>query len=522
MLNKFKKLVTKPKLFIRDSKLIRKMNEPSDNLNIQPVSTNHINAERTGEKDIKLFVKNHLSTHSRVAFIDPKPGKRMIAFTRSNYIEELCCSICSLESNDFELSHITREGLKKGVSQKELYNSFWLKPIQQFRLTNKSNRVERVYFEVQKWTEDEGFIMSPSSNHISRKLWESTIDTHQLFDKGKVNNYSKILGESCETECNFDIDYVFTWVNSEDKNWQSMYKIHSSTEMTDSDNESRFYSRDELKYALRSIELYAPWVRNIFIVSNCQPPSWLKVSDRLQWVNHESIINEEHLPTFNSHAIESCLHKIVGLSNHFIYANDDILLMRPTDKSDFFEPNGNCKIKLEPYGNVNGEVCDSSPDYLNASRNSQRLLASKFSIMPSQLHRHTHQALRVDILNEIESEFKHEFERTRSSKFRTIYDINITSFLFHHYSYYLGRSIKVYPTVLLAKENSKYVEQFNSLLNQKSEVIFNDKSRALTVCINDGTDSHKNEHWNKTIVSFLNTYFKERSVFEVNLNNNVG
>ena len=77
----------------------------------------------------------------------------------------------------------------------------------------------------------------------------------------------------------------------------------------------RFEDNDELKYSLRSLEKHAPWVRNIYVVTNGQMPSWLDLNHpRIHLVTHEEIfLNKSHLPTFSSPAIESHLHRIKGI-----------------------------------------------------------------------------------------------------------------------------------------------------------------------------------------------------------------
>jgi len=78
--------------------------------------------------------------------------------------------------------------------------------------------------------------------------------------------------------------------------------------------ENRFQDNDELKYSLRSLEKYANWIRNIYLVTNGQIPNWLNMSHpRIRLVTHEDIFpNKSHLPTFSSPAIESNLHRIKG------------------------------------------------------------------------------------------------------------------------------------------------------------------------------------------------------------------
>ena len=72
---------------------------------------------------------------------------------------------------------------------------------------------------------------------------------------------------------------------------------------------------NQLKYSIRSIEMYAPWIRNIYIVTNGQKPSWAKLDHpNVFVVSHKEIFQQEtDLPTFNSMAIEVHLHQIEGL-----------------------------------------------------------------------------------------------------------------------------------------------------------------------------------------------------------------
>ncbi|KAG7246090.1 hypothetical protein CRUP_030852, partial [Coryphaenoides rupestris] len=90
---------------------------------------------------------------------------------------------------------------------------------------------------------------------------------------------------------------------------------------------SRFEDNEELRYSLRSVERHAPWVRHIFVVTNGQIPSWLNLDNsRITVVAHQEIFqNLSHLPTFSSPAIETHIHRIPGLSQKFIYLNDDVM-----------------------------------------------------------------------------------------------------------------------------------------------------------------------------------------------------
>lgn len=101
---------------------------------------------------------------------------------------------------------------------------------------------------------------------------------------------------------------------------------------------SRFEDNEELRYSLRSLVRFAPWVRHIFIVTNGQIPYWLNLDNpRISVVTHEEIFpNKSHLPTFSSPAIESHLHRIPDLSDKFLYFNDDVMFGAEVWPDDFF------------------------------------------------------------------------------------------------------------------------------------------------------------------------------------------
>nr|XP_039262735.1 N-acetylglucosamine-1-phosphotransferase subunits alpha/beta-like [Styela clava] len=111
---------------------------------------------------------------------------------------------------------------------------------------------------------------------------------------------------------------------------------------------SRFEDNEELRYSLRSIEKFAPWIRKVFIVTNGQIPYWLNMDNpRIIIVTHEDIfVNKTHLPTFSSPAIESHIHRIPGLAKKFIYMNDDVMFGRPVWPDDFYTHSFGQKVYL--------------------------------------------------------------------------------------------------------------------------------------------------------------------------------
>src|SRR5690606_15958734 len=105
--------------------------------------------------------------------------------------------------------------------------------------------------------------------------------------------------------------------------------------------EARFTSRDELRYSLRSLWTDAPWINRVWIVTDGQTPPWLDdAHPMVSVVDHKEIFSDASvLPVFNSHAIETQLHHIAGLAEHFLYLNDDFFLGRTLWPHTFFEGN---------------------------------------------------------------------------------------------------------------------------------------------------------------------------------------
>ena len=137
------------------------------------------------------------------------------------------------------------------------------------------------------------------------------------------------------------VDVVFTWCDGNDPRFKQerieRLKKSGLSFQEKAQGAARFFDNEELKYSLRSVEKYIPWVNHIFIVTNGQRPKWLAKHPKISIVDHRDIIPNELLPTFNSLMIEMYLHKIPGLSEKFIYFNDDMFVNAPLTPEFFFE-----------------------------------------------------------------------------------------------------------------------------------------------------------------------------------------
>ncbi|EKE44823.1 hypothetical protein OCGS_1056 [Oceaniovalibus guishaninsula JLT2003] len=255
-----------------------------------------------------------------------------------------------------------------------------------------------------------------------------------------------------ELSRDFPVDAVYTWVNAADPDWQDLIAPYREATRPDPD---RFAQLDELKYSLRSLASYAPWVRTIYIVSNCAPPAWLKAHRKIRWIRHEEIIPAEYLPTFNSHAIETFLHRIDGLSEQFIYLNDDFMLADHAHKAHFFDHRGRAISRLEPYGAVLKipPLLDSgeAQEWQSAAMNGARMIEARFGTFPMRLHQHCPFALCRSDYAAMEDEFSDAIRTTRAARFRSHDDVSFTSFLYHHYVAENGRGVRSSAAVKIVR-----------------------------------------------------------------------
>lgn len=145
------------------------------------------------------------------------------------------------------------------------------------------------------------------------------------------------------------IDFVLIWVDGSDPQWQAEKEKYLATEKGIIDaTQTRYRDWDNLKYWFRAVEKYAPWVNRVHFVTCGQMPDWLDPNaPKLHLVNHSDFIPAEFLPTFSSHPIELNLHRIDGLSEQFVYFNDDFFLTAPVRPEDFFRNGLPCDSMAE-------------------------------------------------------------------------------------------------------------------------------------------------------------------------------
>jgi len=181
----------------------------------------------------------------------------------------------------------------------------------------------------------------------------------------------------------------------------------------------RYRDNDELRYSLRSLEQFAPWVRCIHLVTDGSAPSWLNhESERIRVVPHSSIFRDPGvLPSFNSNAIEMNLHRIPELPPKFLYLNDDVFLGRPL-RPDYFRRGGADLFFLDadPWPTLR-----TGPDVHDYSYERTARLVAEFTgrSAPPGMPAHVPQLYDRDALAALEQCFAEEFQRTSSRRLRS-------------------------------------------------------------------------------------------------------
>lgn len=148
------------------------------------------------------------------------------------------------------------------------------------------------------------------------------------------------------------IDFIVTWVDMDDPAWQEEFRRYSSMQRNEKNSvsEARFRDYGFLRYWFRGVEKFAPWVNKIHFVTCGQAPDWLDRSNpKLHLVNHSDFVPAEFLPTYNSVVIERYIHRIPGLSDRFVYFNDDFYIIRPIGEDRFFRGGLPCDIAAFQY-----------------------------------------------------------------------------------------------------------------------------------------------------------------------------
>ena len=328
------------------------------------------------------------------------------------------------------------------------------------------------------------------------------------------------------------IDFIITWVDGNDSKWRKEKDKYDTSIKNSSNSEERYRDWEQLKYWFRGVEKYAPWVNKIYFVTCGQKPEWLNEKNpKLVLVDHKDYIPKEYLPTFSSHVIELNFNKIEELSEHFVYFNDDVFIINPVKKTDFFK-NGiprddYVENALVPTGNGDyfPYILMNNSEFINKHFNKREVIKkniTKFfnvkygvknnfkNILMLAYNKfsgfsvsHQSSAFLKSVLNEVWEQEEQLLRDTSSNKFRTKNDVNQYIFKYWQYCTYkfIPRRSAFGKNMTIGNENTEIIK---AILGNKYK----------TICINDSNTIEDFEAVKKKINSAFEKKFPNKSSFE--------
>lgn len=303
------------------------------------------------------------------------------------------------------------------------------------------------------------------------------------------------------------IDIVYLWCDLADEKFKKKKEECAKKYGVEfnANNDCRYIDNDELKYSLRSLEKFAPWINNIFIVTDEQVPKWLNLDHpKVKIVDHKDIMLHDVLPCFNSTAILHNIVNIQGLSEYFLYSDDDTFFGDYVAPEFFFKGDKLVCRFIKPYGE------DDNSGYTNILRNGDKLLKERFgNELPIGLKPHHNiDAYKKSLILKCKEEFKEEIEKSSIEHFRKSSDIERA--IYQKYACLTGAGIlkRTDKTAFLSKKKDS-IELFSNSRKKEQKL---KKFRPKLFCIND-TEKTTAENRRQTR-EFLDKMFPNKSQFE--------
>lgn len=349
---------------------------------------------------------------------------------------------------------------------------------------------------------------------LTSLVYNGVVDRLRTADLGATGTVPPAIAGRPVHAVTFPIDLVYTWVDGADPDWRRSLAattgaVNPTSATERADDPSRFTDHDELRHSLRSVEQFAPWINHIWIVTNGQRPHWLRPDD--DWITvvaHDELWpDRDGLPTFNSHAIEACLHRIPSLAEHYLYLNDDMIFGRPVPPELFFHPNGIGKffpsrltVDLDPP--AAGEIASTT-----AAKNARRLLADRLGVITFGKYFHAAVATRKSVITRLEAEFPEVFAATRRARFRTTADVAAAGSFYLGYAYATGAAV---PGTIAYE----YVDPSSRAAAEQLDLIARFRT-ADAICLNDGHSADADPaRTDQVIKDFLRRYLPVPGRFE--------
>lgn len=317
------------------------------------------------------------------------------------------------------------------------------------------------------------------------------------------------------TICKIPIDLVYTYVDGDQAHYEKRWHYEGLAENTRNrykEAEIRFSNVGEIRFSVRSALKYMPWLRQIIIVTDSQKPpvdSHLIERGLVRIVDHKEFIPEKYLPTFNSMTIESFIHRIDGLSEIFLYNNDDFIHFSDVPEKTYIQLDnlGNVSLKLNVNYAIKRRIMHlisqllppyyatllSNPHTMAISnaytllRNSQYNLPRTEIIVP----RHFTHIYRKTTSQRLEEEFATQLETNRKLRFRTPQRFSYSTLAYTLECKWNQENLQHIPK-LFEKNQEFWMFDFTALFVCRKKLWQRvSTSRAMFACLNNIPQSDK-------------------------------
>ena len=452
---------------------------------------------------VNKLCKTAVIKNNNIKFAEGQIYEDVIFAIKALYYSNSVVSVPNVKYHYVEHKNSTvKKILDNGKKEFDHINAY--QELQKFCKEHKINLPERLNYYTKHWYNP--YIKTCIGQYWSKKL---------LFGFIPMN----------KKEINYDypVDLVYLWVDGNDPEWKQKKEYWQEQYDMEIDKqaiaEGRFIDNEELKFSLRSAEKYAPWLNKIYIVTDNQIPKWLDTTNpKIEVVFHKDFISEENLPLFNSSAIETYLPFVPNLSEHFLFANDDMLFNKYVTKDFFFTENDKVVARLKRNSlHKRAKTSMYSRILLNMQKTINMAYNISFLLAP---HHNIDGYKKEDFINCLEH-FKENVSITKINKFRTENDIQRSIV-----SYYMlannSAILKVYSRVdkwlsVITRFSRFFKRKFSAdsiviPMNCENPYQKLKKYNPYLFCTNDAENITNTDR--KKIRKFLEETFPEKSSFE--------
>jgi hypothetical protein len=309
------------------------------------------------------------------------------------------------------------------------------------------------------------------------------------------------------------VDVVYTWVDGGWPGYDDLLRRYATNRHDLNPNRYR-NNLDVLRYSLRSFERYAPWARQVILVT-CRPqvPVWLNTR-AVRVVHHDEFIPAANLPTFNSFAIVAQLHNVPGISSRFVYMEDDRLFGAPTELADFFEPSGRVLVYEKPPLTMAPRHWHNerlSP-WNRALAYSNRLLNERYGAKGRRSVKHAPLAVDTQSWRQMIERWPEAFRHTSASRFRATANV-VPEHLYPHFL--LAERLGVRVPLARAYRQAAYHPLNNIPLVQRTLLWRLRWQQPKFFCLNDNFGERPHPAVVALVRRFLDEWFPNPSRFEV-------